>query len=98
MRYVSTTRPALGLTSTAKSLWASLFQRKPPADYDQQIADAHAALMSVKKSDNVLVNIHTTLQKPLVELSRLEFPELRKLAHHAYYGIGTWLQLRRVLG
>jgi hypothetical protein len=58
-------------------------------DYDQQIADAHAALLSVKKSDNVLVNIHTTLQKPLAELSRLEFQELRKLAHHAYYGIGA---------
>lgn len=88
-RHISSSRPAQGITSAAKSLWASLFHRGAPVDYDQRIADAHAALLSVKKSDNVLVNIHTTLQKPLAELSRLEFQELRKLAHHAYYGIGA---------
>ena len=76
------------LIGRAKSLFQSVFAAKPPGHYDQEIANAHAELLSVKKSENVLADVHTTLQKPLHELSRLEAGELRKLAHHAYYGIG----------
>jgi hypothetical protein len=83
--------PSPGLLGRAVALWQSWFGGPKTAEYyDRQIAQAHAALQGVRKSENLLGNVHSALQKPLGELSRLDLPELRKLAHHAYYGIGVW--------
>ncbi len=76
------------LFGRAAAAIGSVFARKPASHYEQEIANAHQQLQSTQKSKHMLADIHTTLQKPLHELSRLEFPELKKLAHHAYYGIG----------
>lgn len=59
-----------------------------PASYQDKIEDAHKALADVTRSKAVLPAVATALAKPIAELSRLEAPEIRKLAHHAYHGIG----------
>ncbi len=60
-----------------------------PVSYDDKIAQAHKALKGVARSTNVVQDVDTALKRPLHDLSRLEMLELRKLAHHAYHGIGS---------
>jgi hypothetical protein len=85
-------RVRAGLFRWAADWWRrrSMTPEQATKHYESEIAKAHSALLSVKQSPTVLVEVHDKLQQPIAELARLEFPELRKLAHHAFYGIGAW--------
>jgi hypothetical protein len=91
----------------AVGFFKSLFKRRGPAtpvsrvpkdvSPEDAVAEAHKALQAVKRSSSVKPEIDEALKRPIPELSRLDFMELRKLAHHAYHGIGevakSWLRL-----
>ena len=49
----------------------------------------HRTLEGTKRSDNVMADINAALARPVEELQRMEAAELRKLAHHAFHGIGA---------
>jgi TPR repeat protein len=82
----------------AIGFFRSLFKRSGPATPVSQVSkdqspedavvEAHKALQAVKRSATVQPEIDDALKRPIPELSRLDFMELRKLAHHAYHGIG----------
>ena len=72
--------------------------RTVDAAFDSKINDAHEALRAVGRSKTVLSDVDAALKRSVAELSRLDMLELRKLAHHAYHGIGAWWRPGRFVG